>query len=339
MKRSKGLAVIAGIVLFTACVPVKQVQELKDKYAKSNQEREYLEKEKLRLETEVAELSADIERMEREADRLRSRDSDAFEGMKELKAKAESLRQQNEFLQSQLGQMETGSEAENKRLMVELLRNQEKLQLKEDELKLLEMQLVEKEQRLNDLEKELEKREARVRELEDLLAQKDAKVRELKDRVKKALVGFEDKGITVEQRNGRVYVSMEAKLLFSSGSIAVGPEGKTAVIQLAKALEGQEDMTILVEGHTDTDPIKTATIKDNWDLSVMRATEVVRIMKSNSSIDPAILTAAGRGEHFPIASNETPEGKAKNRRIEVILTPNLDKLFQIIEETNAEPAE
>jgi chemotaxis protein MotB len=132
---------------------------------------------------------------------------------------------------------------------------------------------------------------------------------------------------------------MEAKLLFASGSTAVGAEGKTAVIQLAKALEGQDDMTILVEGHTDSDPIKSSVIKDNWDLSVMRATSVVRIMVENSSIDEQILTAAGRGEFFPIADNNNPEGKAKNRRIEVILTPNLDKLFEILDEAAAPAVE
>jgi chemotaxis protein MotB len=171
-----------------------------------------------------------------------------------------------------------------------------------------------------------------VKELEDLIAQKDAAVRALKDRIKAALSGFADKGIKVEQKNGRVYVSMEAKLLFASGSTSVGTEGKVAVLELAKALEGIEDLTILVEGHTDDDPIKTACINDNWDLSVMRATSVVRIMLEISQLDPAKLTAAGRGEFFPVAPNDTRENKAKNRRIEVILTPNLDKLFELLEE-------
>ena len=153
--------------------------------------------------------------------------------------------------------------------------------------------------------------------------------------MKAALIGFADKGITVEQKNGRVYVSMEAELLFSSGSTAVGAEGKTAVMQLAKALEGQEDLTVLVEGHTDSDKMSgKGAIKDNWELSAKRATAVVRIMLANSNLDPAILTAAGRGEFSPIVENNTKENKAKNRRIEVILTPNLDKLFEILEEGN-----
>jgi chemotaxis protein MotB len=134
---------------------------------------------------------------------------------------------------------------------------------------------------------------------------------------------------------------MEAQLLFGSGSTAVGTEGKKAVIQLAEALEHQEELTILVEGHTDSDKLSgTGKYKDNWELSSERAISIVRIMLSSSALDPSTLTAAGRGEFSPIGDNATPEGKAKNRRIEVILTPNLDKLFEILEEGSAvTPAE
>ena len=130
---------------------------------------------------------------------------------------------------------------------------------------------------------------------------------------------------------------MEAQLLFGSGSTTVGPEGKKAVIQLAKALGNQEELTILVEGHTDSEKLKgTGKYKDNWELSAARAISVVRIMESNSELNQNMLTAAGRGEYSPIAENDTPENMAKNRRIEVILTPDLDKLFEILEEGKTE---
>jgi chemotaxis protein MotB len=210
---------------------------------------------------------------------------------------------------------------------------QEELLAKEDRLRELEKQLNAKEKRLNDLEKELKLREARVEELESIIAEKDAAVRALKDRISNALLGFKDKGLTVEQKNGKIYVSLEAKLLFPSGSTAVNAEGKKALIDLAEVIKDEEDITILVEGHTDTDPFNgSGAIKDNWDLSVIRATSVVKIMTTEGKMDQAMLTAAGRGEYMPIEPNNTAEGKAKNRRIEIILTPNLDKLFEIINE-------
>jgi chemotaxis protein MotB len=174
----------------------------------------------------------------------------------------------------------------------------------------------------------LASREARVKELEAIIAAKEAREKALLEKVRAALLAFEGKGLTVEQRNGRIYVSMEAKLLFASGSTTVGSEGKSALVKLAAVLQDQKDIEILVEGHTDTDKVSSSSHpKDNWELSVLRSTEVVKIMLSNSSIDAKQLTAAGRGEFLPV----DPSNKAKNRRIEIILIPNLDELFQVLE--------
>lgn len=336
MKQFLILAIAFSTIILPSCVPVKQVQDLKAKYDKSEEEREFLAKEKQRLEVENAELKAEVERLSGKVENLTGSTTNAKEKLNELQYELERAQEKNKLLRDQVTTLQGGTQAENRKLLAELMASQDELQKREDALHELERQLNAKEERLNELSRQLEMREARVNELEELIAQKDAAVKALRDKVKAALTGFEDKGITVEQRNGRVYVSMEAKLLFASGSTAVGTEGKQAVVQLAQALEGQNDLTILVEGHTDTDPIRSSVIKDNWDLSVMRATSVVRIMVENSSIDEEILTAAGRGEFFPIAENDTPEGKARNRRIEVILTPNLDKLFEILDEA-AEP--
>ena len=321
------------IALFASCVPVKRVEELKTKYDKCEGEREYLAGEKDRLETENAELKAEVKKLKQAVRSMIDDTASTAKQYRQLRHETDRLKKINTQLREKADALESGSNAENRKLMSEVMALQDDLQIKEDKLKLLDKQLDDKEKRLNKLQEELEAREKRVQELEDIIAQKDAAVKALRDKVKDALTGFADKGITVEQRNGRVYVSMEAKLLFASGSTSVGSEGTKAVVQLAKALENQNELTILVEGHTDTDPISSSCIKDNWDLSVMRATSVVRIMMNNSSINPQTLTAAGRGEHFPIASNDTPEGKAKNRRIEVILTPNLDKLFKILDES------
>lgn len=202
------------------------------------------------------------------------------------------------------------------------------------------MQLEEKEKalaneqaRLEKLQKDLAARSKRIDELESLIAAKDAKMNALKNAVANALTNFEGKGLTVEQRDGKVYVSMENKLLFGSGSWAVNAEGRRAVQQLGEVLAQNDDISVLIEGHTDNVPYGgSGPLNDNWDLSVKRATSIVKILRENPNIDPQNLTAAGRGEHAPVASNETAEGRAKNRRIEVILSPKLDEITQLLNE-------
>ena len=194
-----------------------------------------------------------------------------------------------------------------------------------------EKALAKEQARLDKLQKDLEARSNRIDELEGMIAAKDAKMQALKNSISKALTDFEGKGLTVEQRNGKVYVSMENKLLFSSGSWAVGSQGRPAVKQLGTVLAQNPDINVLIEGHTDNDPYGgNGPLQDNWDLSTKRATAIVHILQENSSIDPNRLTAAGRGEFVPVASNETTEGKAKNRRIEVILTPKLDEISELL---------
>lgn len=151
----------------------------------------------------------------------------------------------------------------------------------------------------------------------------------LKERVSKALTGFEGKGLTVSERDGKIYVSLENQLLFATGSTVVDQKGKQALVDLAKAIENEKDLNILVEGHTDTDKVLGgSTYKDNWDLSVLRATSVVRILQESSRIDPVRVTAAGRGEYVPL----DPKDKARNRRIEVILAPDLRELYKLVTE-------
>ena len=185
--------------------------------------------------------------------------------------------------------------------------------------------------RLQKLKQDMESRSQRILELENVIASKDAAMNKLKDAISRALTNFEGKGLTVEQRDGKVYVSMENKLLFQSGSWAVGVNGKQAVKQLGSVLAENPDIAILIEGHTDNDPYNgTGQLSGNWDLSTKRATAIVQILRENPAINPENLTAAGRGEYAPIATNDTNEGKAKNRRIEVILTPKLDEISKLL---------
>ena len=157
----------------------------------------------------------------------------------------------------------------------------------------------------------------------------------LKDKISKALLGFENNGLTVTRKEGKIYVSMEEKLLFASGSAEIGAEGTKAIKNLGVVLAENPDINIMIEGHTDDlDYIPDAAIKDNWDLSVKRANTVVRILLQNKKIDPKRLTSAGRSEYDPLDPAKTSEARRKNRRTEIILTPNLDELFKLVDSNN-----
>jgi chemotaxis protein MotB len=181
------------------------------------------------------------------------------------------------------------------------------------------------------LEADIKERSQRIAELEALIAAKDQAMTNLKNAISSALTAFEGKGLTVEQRNGKVYVSMENKLLFKSGSWSVGSDGRKAIVQLGKVLGENPDIAVLIEGHTDNVPFSNGgQISGNWDLSTKRATSIIEILSENDAINLENLTAAGRSEYAPIATNETTEGKAKNRRIEVVLTPKLDEISKLL---------
>ena len=170
----------------------------------------------------------------------------------------------------------------------------------------------------------------RLRELESILKRQDSILMVLNNSVKNALLGFNPDELSIEMKNGKVYVSMSDKLLFKSGDATVEAKGKEALKKLADVLNKNPDVSIAIEGHTDNVPIKTAVYKDNWDLSAARATNVVRLLTQEYSMDPHRLTAAGKGEFFPVADNTSVEGKAKNRRTEIVLSPKLDELMKLI---------
>lgn len=316
MTRKFLLSALLSSLVLTSCVSSKVYKDLEGKYADLQQENEELSQDlrntKARAEQDLNALQSEYEEMVSQRDQLQ----------KELEASREKYAN----LQQSYDALEANSSsaiAENSKRNRELL-----AQLDEKESALL----AEKE-RLEQLEKDLAARSQRVNELEGVIAAKDAKMNALKNSLSKALTNFEGKGLTVEQRDGKVYVSMENKLLFSSGSWAVGAQGREAVEQLGSVLAENPDIAVLIEGHTDNVPYNgSGALKDNWDLSTKRATAIVHILQENKTIDPENLTAAGRGEFAPIASNATPEGKAKNRRIEVILTPKLDEISKLLQE-------
>ncbi len=184
---------------------------------------------------------------------------------------------------------------------------------------------------LKNKEAELQERETKLKELQAIVHKQDSITKSLENSVKNALLGFKSDELSVEVKNGKVYVSMRDKLLFKSGSADVEEKGKDALKKLEMALNKNQDLDILIEGHTDNVPIKTGIYKDNWDLSVARATSIVRYISGDNKLNPKRVEAAGRGEFYPVASNETADGKAKNRRTEIILSPKLDELMKILQ--------
>ena len=186
---------------------------------------------------------------------------------------------------------------------------------------------------LNQKKNELNERERTINELQQMINAQNEKVRKLLSIVKDALLGFSSDELTVREKNGKVYVAMSDKLLFQSGSARLDKRGEEALGKLAEVLNKQTDIDVFIEGHTDNKPINTVQFKDNWDLSVIRATSVVRILIKNYNVNPLQIQPSGRGEYMPVDDNETAEGRSKNRRTEIIMAPKLDKLFQMLQST------
>ncbi|MDX5348362.1 MAG: OmpA family protein [Hymenobacteraceae bacterium] len=219
----------------------------------------------------------------------------------------------------------SNSAAESSRLLKDLQR-------RENEMKSLEETLSKSKSQIDQLSGDLQTREQRLNELERVLAEKEKAVANLRNKVSNALLGFKDSDISVNVRNGKVYVSLAEQLLFKSGSTKVDAKGQDALQKLAQALKDQQDVNVLVEGHTDDVPLRpSAAMQDNWDLSVLRATEITRIM-TNAGLDPKRVTPSGRAFYVPVDEAKTADARQKNRRTEIILTPKLDELFQILEQ-------
>ena len=210
---------------------------------------------------------------------------------------------------------------------------------REAELGALDVSL-QKSKAANDrLAADLQTREVRLTELTKALADKDQAVADLKARVSKALLSFNSSDLQVKLKDGKVYVSLSEQLLFKSGSTKVDPKGQEALKKLATVLQEQRDVNVVVEGHTDNVPIRpgTAGMADNWDLSALRATEIARLL-ATAGVSPERVTASGRGQYVPVATNDSPQNKAMNRRTEIILTPKLNELFQILGGNSTTPA-
>lgn len=325
------LPIVASLFLLASCVPQRLMEETKSKLSTCETESAALRKTNQENEAKIAEMTEKMTKEEKELAGLQRDTAIMATNLRLLQNKYDKLNLINDQLLDKYNRMLAGSEKDNAKLSGQLQLTQEQLLKKEDELKALELRLNKQQQDLDALSAELKKREARVNELESILKSKDQATADLKKKLQDALMGFEGKGLTITQKNGKVYVSMDESLLFESGKTAVQPKGIDALKNVAKVLEQNPDINVLVEGHTDDVPMAgKGEIKDNWDLSVMRATSVTKIILQNSKTDPTRITSAGRGEFFPLDPAKTPEARKKNRRTELILTPKLDELLKVL---------
>ena len=308
---------VTVIFVLGSCVTKQKYNELQSDLAACNAEREELASQKISLDNRVMELDVAVEKMKNQIRQLEADTTSLGNLGRELKEAYNKLQTHYDELASSYKAMSVDNKKDAEAMLSKLQDAQTKLDEKERELK----QLV----------GDLDKKSAKLFELQTALDKKDADVLALREKIRSALQGFEESGLAVTEKNGKVYVSMDEKLLFASGRFTVDNKGKEALKALAKVLEADPEISITVEGHTDNVPYSsTSQIRDNWDLSVMRATTVVKTILEYGDIKPERLTASGRSEYVPLSTEDTKEGRAKNRRTEIILTPRLDTLFEIL---------
>ena len=319
MKKTLALSILCSLIL-AACVPSKKYNELLEREKSCSEELAKYKKSSTDYEVLSKDLQSKYDIAAKEVSRLRGDTNQLGNQIRLMTREQATLEAQYETLENSFDKLKNLSAKETATLQTELEAKTRELQRKEDALLKLDEELKVKQALLVE-------REKRVNELEEAIRKKDAKIQLLKARVANALRNFENQGLTVVQKNGKIYVSLEAKLLFNSGSTKVEEEGKAALVELARVLETERDLEIVVEGHTDTDKLTSSVSpKNNWELSVLRATAVVELMLANSKMSPAQIMAAGRSEFHPVDPND----KSKNRRIEIIISPNLNELFEII---------
>ena len=313
--RTALLPFIAVIALFSACVPARKYEELNAKYTAMQENESSALAKAQQAEAAMKDQQVTLDDVKRRKEMLERDTLTLGTSLRHMTTQYDKIDALNNEMLEKYNALLAGGNVENHKLLIDLEANRLKLQNKEDSLAVLATSLADREAKLADLQAELDK--------------KDAAMKALKDRVSQALTGFEGKGLTVTQKDGQIYVSLDNKLLFPSGSTTVDAKGREALTNLAKAIENDKDVNIMVEGHTDTDKVLAgAAYKDNWDLSVLRATSVVRILQETSKIEPKRITAAGKGEYEPADPND----KAKNRRIEIVLAPDLRQLYDLVKE-------
>lgn len=327
IKRNNLISPILILIIAVSCVPATRFKALEEQYKSVCRENENLIEKNENLNLKKMELDSFVKALNNQIEYLEKDTLQKLNELKNIKSQVENLKKNIADLKSNQEKILKGKDLESAQLM-------NRLQTTEDELRKKEQVLEEKRKNLEKLSIELNQKNARVNELESRILTNDSIMNSLKTKISNALIGFVNNGLTLKVKDGKVYLSMDEKLLFPSGSIDIDKKGKEALRDLAKVLVQNPDINVMIEGHTDNVPYKSSTpngIKDNWDLSVQRATSIVRLLTENANIDPKRIIASGRGEYMPLVSNSNAESRQRNRRIEIILAPNLDEVMKLLE--------
>jgi chemotaxis protein MotB len=341
-------ACLATTACMYSCVPKKKLlaetsakraaetenRRLKGDLSIANDKIGELEARSSKLEQEVTDLAIRSKGCEEEANRLKADNAGLMKRNAELLAEIDNVHKsslsEKEKLGAALNRKSTELDAREASI-AELL---EKLEAREKSLQTLQTQLDAQSQSNAQMRSQLDEREKALHELQSRITARDQAMADLRNKLKNALKGYQDGDLSVEVRNGKVYIAISDKMLFKSGSATVEKLGKEALSKVASVLDKYPEMHLIIEGHTDTVPIKTDRFADNWDLSVIRATSVVRILTREYGMAPFRVTPSGKGEFFPKASNDTPEGRSRNRRTEIIIAPKLDEIEQVLKSEN-----
>jgi len=311
MKLKYLFVLIFSVSVFQSCVSIKKFKDLDADYLSANQQLEIQKQELSDFKLLSTELNENVLSLSKRASSLEADTIDLGKAYRKKVRAYNDLSASYELLIKNNSNTMAKQAEENRALM--------------ERLGQMDIDLQER-------ARSIKSREEEMLQLQQLLKEKDDNLSRLKSSVASALLVFKGEGLTVEERDGKLYVSLENSLLFPSGSWKVNENGKKAIVELAKVLVQQSDIQIMVEGHTDNVPYKgTGLIKDNWDLSVMRATAIVRILANNKGLKANRITAAGKGPHSPLVENSSSENRAVNRRTEIILSPNIDKLMELLD--------
>lgn len=335
---------LSGVLMFASCVPLAKFKDMQSQNTACQKERDSLKQVLSSTEIQNTEYKGENETMKGNINRLVADSTSLSEYNRRLTEQNEKLNVINDQLVKSRDELMQDNDRESQRLMNELQKAKSDVQRREDKLDSLQKNLAAQRAQLEkeiaaekaNLQKiksemglkddEILKKNQRLTELEQVLHSKDSIANALKNKISLALKGFEGNGLSVVQREGKIYVSLDEQLLFEIGKAEVSVKGTEALKKIAYVLEKNTDINILVEGHTDA----TGSPRLNWELSTKRALSITQIIQNAAKIDGKRLTAAGRGQYSPLDAGTTKEAYQKNRRCEIILSPKLDELFNII---------
>ncbi|HAE13560.1 MAG TPA: hypothetical protein DCG24_04970 [Bacteroidetes bacterium] len=338
MKLNRLYLIIPAMALMAVgCVPSRQYQDAVTARDNYKSEVELLNASLTQKDKQISMLE---DQLEETSDSLRRavRDFNDLQGAYDRLERAnQELREIESLLNSRIKEILAISTTENQELNEKLNAREQEVVQKELALKEKESALEKQRADINALLASIADKEKRIAELESAIKNLNDKLTEVRTSLENALSGFSSSDLSIEQREGRIYINISEKLLFASGSTTVDPKGKEALKQVASALKTQDKVSIMVEGHTDNVPLKSANFpKDNWDLSVLRATTIVKLLTADYGLDPVMVEAAGRGEFSPKASNSDAAGRALNRRTEIIIIPDIQEINDILNQLSGE---